>query len=409
MALRREHIQQILTFKGENDHEQLVHTTQNAGRLEEYFRDLLNKLRTTKTPKENAEQYPDEASLLTLAATHRFIACNTLLGRLIIDCILEYSKLDLDPSTYNPNLDKTIVWPIVRLRRFTSFEEATKKRSDCPTLIKNISMAIEQKQNDLNDSTINRLLEMCVGLLSEKHAFALIEKLLGLALKNFDTEADEIHFDVPRAVIPMQFMEHFLKLLNGVDSNIYREWFYKTDYDLRMKLFACHNLFFETEMLQFIEEFLQQQQDSYTSIKTLYKYIKEQRLIHSIRTSTRLVNLFIQKVAAYALLFNDWRILRMMQCIALYFVEKLPEVFQRIISFKCGDMEILQHNIQCKIVDFVYAGHNADIATKRQIAWCLAMSSPCFTWHNIKELVQWCETSSPWSTKVFLSLEVKII
>ncbi|KAI7904187.1 uncharacterized protein BX663DRAFT_550586 [Cokeromyces recurvatus] len=395
MSLDWERCKTIL--KRNND--SLLDIIQHQDYLKAFFTRLLRILKETETANACAELYPEAGPLLTLASTHSYIGYNPLLASLVIACLIEYSKLDpdtLQDKTFLSRDDskyRSIIWCIIRLRRFIHTAQDDLNTYD---LIKQITHRISDKK--LSSHTITRLTDMSLALVHEKEAWPLIEKLVYYAVDHIPFNiTDPVHFNKPEPILSILFIDS-LTNPDSILRTLYLQW----PHDLKIKLYMNYEQVLEMEVLNLIERYLRLQTDCYEPLDHLYRTMLENEDIIQVLTSyPTLIHLFFDTFLMYLAQFRDWRIVRIGQCciLCLLFEQRESTDYNNLVRLlACKEW---RNDAYSDITDYIYAGSKETMLLRRDMAWCLSLTSFPFLYRCIFELVEWNrQKSERWTSKM---------
>lgn len=100
MSFDWQHFKDIVHIEGSYDYRlkrkiQLETVIAETDFIIDFLTQLANGLKQLGTAADCVHQYPQAGTMLTMAAKHPFINYTPVIARLLLTCILEYSKLDL--------------------------------------------------------------------------------------------------------------------------------------------------------------------------------------------------------------------------------------------------------------------------------------------------------------------------
>ncbi|CAO3655378.1 unnamed protein product [Mucor fragilis] len=368
MALEWEQFDDIL------QREQLDSILESRPFILSFLDQLYTSLKELNTPNQCYEIYPQAGPLLTRASIHPYIGHDPNITKLVLSCLLEYAKLDLDPSIDNETIPKSHLWCIIRLRRLIHIATETS-----PDLIAQISTHLDKQTCNSTIALNSRLMQACMGLVHEERAFPIIERCVRLALPQQDM-ADPAHFDPPQLLLPDQFLSHL-----AVDSALHKHAVAYWSNDVKSRLLLNHNELMDTELLDLISEFIEA--DQYQSIDTMQQHISQHHLLQVAMTCPILSRMLMTKLASYVVLLLDWRVVRIMQSAYRVLEAGLP---CRLFT------EFMPHQFD-SVSKFIYSGPLDSVESRRNIVWCASLASIRDVWPLVHTLVKWNQTSDLWT------------
>ncbi|KAL7309787.1 hypothetical protein PS15m_010627 [Mucor circinelloides] len=368
MALEWEQFDSVLQSK------QLDSILTNQPSILSFLNQLHTNLKELNTSNQCYEIYPQIGPLLTRASIHPYIGHDPSITKLVLSCLLEYAKLDLDPSAEDKATPKSSLWCIVRLRRLIHVATETS-----PDIVAQISTLLD-KQTD-NSSTVwnSKLLRACVGLVHEERAFPVIERFVRLALPQRDI-VDPVHFDPPQPLLPNQLLSHL-----AMDSALHKHAVACWSNDLKSRLLLNYNELLDTELLDLISELIQS--DRYDNLHAIQRKISQHHLLQVATTSPILSEILMTKLASCVILLLDWKVVRIMQSVYRILEAGLSrKIFTKFMPHKLDS-----------ILDFIHSGPLDGIESRRNIAWCTSLASIRNVWPLVNTLVNWNQTSDLWT------------
>ncbi|KAF1802123.1 hypothetical protein FB192DRAFT_1376360 [Mucor lusitanicus] len=374
MALEWEQFDSIL------QHEQLDSILNNQPFIVSFLDQLYTNLKELDTSNQCYEIYPQAGPLLTRASIHPFIGHDPSITKLVLSCLLEYAKLDLDPLLDNETIPKSHLWCIIRLRRL--LHVATTDTS--LDFVAQISARLDKQTSSSTAALNSRLLEACLGLVHEERAFPVIERCVHLALPR-QSSVDPAHFDPPpQTLLPDPLLRHL-----AMDSALHTHAIVCWSNDLKSRLFLHYDELLDTELLDLISECIEL--DQYQSLQ---QHISQHHLLQLAITCPDLSRMLMTKLASYVVLLLDWKVVRIMQS-AYRFLE--AGLSCRLFA------EFMPHQFD-SISKFVFSGPLESTESRRNIAWCASLASIRDVWPLVRTLVEWNQTSGLWTCVVGMVL-----
>lgn len=151
-------------------------------------------------------------------------------------------------------------------------------------------------------------------------------------------------------------------------------------------------------MLYIVDEYTKKQ-DTYMPIDTLYKELAQNMLIQLIQPSPSLCKICAQLVSAYVLEFQDWKMVRVAQCMFRLLKTTIIKTCPDEIQFINTD-STTQQAMYDQLSSFMYNAPVDKIESQRNIAWCVSLACVRLLLCSINALVQWCHSSDSWTSKV---------
>jgi hypothetical protein len=122
-------------------------------------------------------------------------------------------------------------------------------------------------------------------------------------------------------------------------------------------------------------------QGIYTPLDTLYNELAQNSLMQLIQKSSFLCEVCAERMSAYVIEFQDWKIVRLAQCV-----------------FGLLNKRITAHD---QLSSFMYNTPTNKFESQKNMAWCVSLASIKLLLSSINTLVQWCYHSSEvWDSKV---------
>ncbi|GAN08742.1 hypothetical protein MAM1_0220c08258 [Mucor ambiguus] len=287
------------------------------------------------------------------------------IAKLVLSCLLEYAKLDLDPSLDNETIPKSHLWCIIRLRRLIHVAAET-----LPDSIAQISARLDEQTSNSTIASNSRLWEACLSLVHEERAFPVIERFVHLALPRQDI-VDLTHFDPPQPLLPDRFLSH-LAMDNALHTHAIACW----SNDLKSRLLLNHNELLDTELVDLISEFIKS--DQYHNLPTMQQNISQHHLLQAAITCPILSRMLMTKLASYVVLLLDWKVVRIMQSVY--------RSLEAGLSCKLfADFNTHQFD---SISKFIYSGSLDSLGSRRNLAWCVSLASIRDVWPLVRLLIQ---------------------
>ncbi|KAG0742546.1 hypothetical protein G6F57_011002 [Rhizopus arrhizus] len=380
------------------ENKRLISIIDHVDFLNDFLIQLSQELKQIPTATECAKRYPAIGPLLTLASTHPYLGYSPNLAHNLITCLMDYSKLDssLIENTNSlslPTLERSALWCIIRLRRFlvVNQDDTTTDR-----LISQILETIKSKQNHLCTETIAPLVDKCIALVHQKSLSPVIELVVKCALSE-DDEVDPIHFDLKKPLFSDRFIYHLSQSDSIHHRSTLRDHYQCWSKDIQIKILNQIDDFLEMEVLCLIETFTQSYR--YMNPDEISNQLKKENLVKLAQSSTRLSEKLIQKVSSYVDLFQDWRIVRLVQCLHPCLSIKLYKQCDSE-KYTIKNSAKIAQRVYNLLSDHIYCGPVQDIPQRRTMAWCISMSLPRLLWYCVNGIINWCKNNELWTEEV---------
>ncbi|KAG2209984.1 hypothetical protein INT47_003420, partial [Mucor saturninus] len=399
MFLQWDQLEEILEFrKHHNDkHAQLNNIVQNIDFLESFFTQLLEELKLCSTSDETMDKYPNAGPLLTLASTHPYMGFSPVIATLLINCLLEYSKINFESDasldTTAPK-DKPTVWCIIRLRRFISMSYINDTKKTTRTIVQQITSLLDKNRKQLNAQKITKLANTCMNLIHEREVFVLIEKLVDCALN--DSEPS-LYIDLPNPLLSDEFIYRLLQ--EDTSLTTMRTQYLKWPIELKIKLLHNYPDMFEIEILNFIENYTASM--DYISLDDLIGQYMKNDFVQLLQKSSYLACRFISTLSDYTIQFQSWKLVKLGQCMNYCLRTQIFELCRREID-NATFQHVEAHAIHNAISNYIFgSGSSIHISNRRNEAWCISLSFTRFTWYCVYRLVQWnTNDDNLWSSEM---------
>lgn len=239
--------------------------------------------------------------------------------------------------------------------------------------------------------------DTCISLVHEKEAFSLIEKLVDCALND---SVPSPHLDLPDPKLSDEFIYNLLR--DDDTLTMIRTHYLRWPKELKIKLLHNYDDMFEIEVLNLIEAYTTTQIE-YKSLDDLIDQYSQNDFIQLLQTSSYLAHRFICILSDYIIQFQNWKLVKLGQCMNRCLRTQLFELCRREID-NATFQHVETHDIHNVISSYIFGnGPNTHIENRRNEAWCLVLSFTRFTWYCIYRLVQWKENGDKiWSSQVHM-------
>lgn len=318
------------------------------------------------------------------------------MARNLITCLLEYSKLDLEPTENLslPTLERSTLWCIVRLRRFLSAYK-NEGTANIDRLVNQVSEAIKSKQ--LSTETTTRLLDKCIALVDQKKAFSIIEMLVKQALSQED--ADPLHFNVRKQLFSDRFVYHLFK--NETENGLaLRDHYLGWSNDIKIQLLIQTDDALEMEILDLIHDYTQPRK--YHNPDEIDDSLRKKELIRLAQLSPKLSERLVQVLSKYVDMLRDWRVVQLVQCILCCLPIELYQQCKMATKKYTNDSAQAVYHL---LSNHVYSGPLQNIPERRTMAWCISMSLRRTVWHCVNRIIEWCKNRTKWTKELNNTLE----
>ncbi|KAI8056386.1 hypothetical protein BDF21DRAFT_497792 [Thamnidium elegans] len=360
---------------------QLALVRNNVQFLIEFLTQLLLELKQCESSIKTVEKFPHAGPALTLASIHPYIAYTPHIATLVVTCLIEYSKLEINTiSQTNTYKEKSVIWCITRLRRFLSVEREDTR--DTETIINHISDLIDSKGTQLNAQKISKLTDTCLSLIHEKRSFGMIEKLVQRAL-------DYSRMTLSDGLLSDEFIYQLAQ--SDQMKSCYISW----SQTLKIELLLNHQDLLEIKVLNLIETCIKLDDAS------MQAQLMQDDCIELLQISDELSKRFIRLFSEHVVQFHSWKLNKLIQCV--YRCVKVPlfQLCQQEIE-KATFVHVETHALYDIICKYVYAeGSVLDVPYRRNEAWCLSISFTRFLWYCVYRLIQWTQKENdPWTDQM---------
>lgn len=256
-------------------------------------------------------------------------------------------------------------------------------------------------------------MDKCIALVHQKSLSPVIELVVKCALSE-DDEVDPIHFDLKKPLFSDRFIYHLSQSDSIHHRSTLRDHYQCWSKDIQIKytkidclgykvywfLYRILNQiddFLEMEVLCLIETFTQSYR--YMNPDEISNQLKKENLVKLAQSSTRLSEKLIQKVSSYVDLFQDWRIVRLVQCLHPCLSIKLYKQCDSE-KYTIKNSAKIAQRVYNLLSDHIYCGPVQDIPQRRTMAWCISMSLPRLLWYCVNGIINWCKNNELWTEEV---------
>ncbi|CDH57963.1 predicted protein [Lichtheimia corymbifera JMRC:FSU:9682] len=397
-----DHFRQTLG-QGQPDRIKLKLLLDKTAFIIDFLSRLLELCRQCQTHEEIVALYPQASQALTLASDHPYLAARPDIARLLVSCLLEYSKFQYaeEGNTLQQH-GLSITWCIARLRRLINNSST---RGDSKEMIEQKVAKISQKLDDglasgnLQMARIHELFDMALFLIHEQPIIPLIQKLTESAIRLHERNSRRRHWE---ALTPcsdnddddeedglfqnaddddddddtMLLSPSFLNRLCEHDDmlwNLYCNW----SRDLKFRLWKHHPEIIRAELMQVLHNYASQ--TTYVANADIDLYMIDSEVAAALAHEPAVSQAIFKIMTELLLEHGDWRIYRAWRHLVTATAHQfVPAGLEEIDK---------SDDIKTTLSNYIYGGSIHEIRLLRGQAWLWILVHPEWVFQWTQELV----------------------
>ncbi|KAI9301794.1 hypothetical protein BJ944DRAFT_270947 [Cunninghamella echinulata] len=444
--------------------DQCLELIDNIASIFTSFEDLYQKLKQCNSVTSCANLYPQIGTLLTAAATNPYLGYHKKLTRLVIDCILEYTKYDFNSTTTTTNttdiinsamndqsLSKSTLWCLQRLKRVSYGSGSRDISSNTQSIdhqVQHIMSNIQHKLKNgpLTISKIKRLCDLSILLFNNQVIIQLLDSLVDsvLVLKKQHEQQRNEHLSVLKennysnhntnSYYSEKFIYHLLKEVTDEQSDYHNQW----PVELKTKIWDTIPDILEYEWMNWLDKHLDHLHHRPNHLLTSQHFNtsttqglrqRQHILLQGLKQRPCLIHTSFDIMTTLLLEkgLTDWRIISLWNKIITWCHQQLEimdsrqrhpkEIFIQM-GFTMDQVELLLSFIKALLVSdddgqdhvhqlykdlftFIYGGTSQHIHRRRNEAWFISMMYPDYIKKCICLWIRWCTLEQePWDDQI---------
>ncbi|KAI8370364.1 uncharacterized protein BYT42DRAFT_582068 [Radiomyces spectabilis] len=428
---------------GEGDYpvyteEQLALIVDELPFILEFFEQLLKKLQSCQSVDECAAKYSYIGPMLTRATMHPFISYSSDMVRLLVACLMEYTKFNTTTNTASKTQQKACLWCLQRLRcLFSRSGVARDQQLIHPSTIAdstlqqvhNVQMMLNTLTEDENcaPNVIRQLLDTCLFLDDEQAAGVLIDQLVIYALELMDRTLDDPvtprkepscqHLSSSAIVssppISKQFIDQ-LVMSAANRRNLLWQRYQSWPVELKRRLWRRFDDLLAMELMDIIEHAIIE--TDYISLDHLYVHISNNSFVQQLEHQPHLSEKVFSIATNWTVEIEDWRTIRFCQCLYKVLqqydakfdeskststpIRHIPNDLAPLldlldlISMKDHSFGQICANIHKWSKCYIYTARFDEITPRLNTVWATIMLFPTFIQSCTLYLINWCMNST---------------
>ncbi|KAI8079920.1 uncharacterized protein BX664DRAFT_388878 [Halteromyces radiatus] len=362
--------------------------------LLDFFDTLFKDLTRCSSVTQCTSLYPRAGPLLTKVAIHPYVGCQVKLAQLVVNCIIEYTKYDMEDTSKSNT--KSSTWCIQRLRRISPTTQpillSSPQAFEQHIHTKIIPLLHQHLHNGtLSISKLHKLCDLAIVGWEQASMIDVVEGLIDAAIQ-LDQQDQNIKYlpiekRTSKSYLSPRFIQHAIN-----NKKQYEKWPLK----LKTKLWQAVPDIFECEWLDWIDLHL----DVHKEEEEEEEEEEKDEFLQGLRHCPSLVQRSFCLMARWVSQdVADWRMVRLfwIKMAELVHVLDLPENMLHMQHKKEGDLLAPFH----ATFGFIYTGSPFTLVERRNQAWLFCLIMPCYMTRCIDTWFSWCmDPLSLWSDKM---------
>ncbi|CDS09560.1 hypothetical protein LRAMOSA10920 [Lichtheimia ramosa] len=356
---------------------------------------LLEQCRQCQTHEEIATLYPQASQVLTLASDHPYLAARPDIARLLVSCLLEYSKFQYaEQGNTLQQHGPSINWCITRLRRLINNSST---QGDSKEAIERKVDKISKKLQDglssgnLQMTRIHELFDMAMFLIHEKPIIPLIQKLTESAIQLHERNSrrrhwealtpcsdneDDVAFHDDTRLLPRSFLDQLCKHDDTL-WKMYCSW----PRDIKFRLWKHHPEIIRAELMQLLHNYASQ--TTYVADTDMELCMMDSEVVAALTHEHAVPQVIFKIMTELLLEYGDWRIYRAWRhLVSATHCQFVPAGLESID--KSGD------DIKTTLSNYIYGGPVQEMRVLRGQAWLWILVHPEWIFQWTQKLVNQC-------------------
>ncbi|KAM3581990.1 hypothetical protein VKS41_005431 [Umbelopsis sp. WA50703] len=244
------------------------------------------------------------------------LAADEKINKLILHCLMEYSKLWDAPDSSLDHQDASKLWCLTHIRRLMHRSRTTNLALD--QLVEKITKSAQSRLLSLGQSEVHEMSNYCVPLLRNSETHPIVLQLAKLACNVAQRHHSGETCDTLSPMFVNSLLEQYLR--------VYESW----DLSVKQDLWSNFTSFVDYELTNLIESaFLTNGQVWYTEIDLIQRLRDSQEISKStflvaIQNRSSIYRHAFPLMASIMQCGMDWRILQILETIHNMVVAQLP-------------------------------------------------------------------------------------